>query len=327
MNAPVRIAVLDDYQGVALEMADWSSLPPEAEVTTFCDHLVDEDALAARLAPFQVVCAMRERTPLPRSLLQRLPALRLIVTTGARNAAIDIAAAHELGITVCGTKACAHGTPELTWALILALTRNLFAESGSLRAGGWQVGIGGDLQGRMLGLLGLGRIGSAVAAVGRAFGMKLIAWSPNLTEARAAEHGARLVDKEMLFRMADVLTIHMVLGERTRGLVSARDIGLMQPTAYLVNTSRGPIVDEAALIEALRARRIAGAGLDVFDIEPLPPEHPFRSLPNVLATPHIGYVSRASYEVFYQDTVEDIRAWMAGTPLRVIGGNINGVRS
>ena len=320
MSAPVRIAVLDDYQGIALEMADWTSLPPAAEVAVFCDHLTDEDALAARLAPFQVICAMRERTPLRRSLLQRLPALRLIVTTGARNAAIDVVAANELGITVCGTNACTHATPELTWALILALTRNLIAENSFLRAGGWQLGVGGDLRGRVLGVLGLGRLGSAVATVGQAFGMEVIAWSQNLTEERANTHGVRRVDRDTLFREADVLTIHLVLSERTHGLVGAHELGLMRQGAYLVNTSRGPIVDEAALIEALRAKRIAGAGVDVYDVEPLPVEHPFRSLPNVLATPHIGYVSRASYEVFYRDTVEDIRAWMAGAPMRVITG-------
>ncbi len=313
----IRVAVLDDYQGVALKMADWSVLDGRAEITVFRDHLSEPSAIVERLIPFDVVCVMRERTPLPGSILARLPNLKLIVSTGPRNASIDLAAARALGITVCNTGYSSHAAAELTWALILALVRSIPVEYLSVRSGGWQVSVGGDLHGRTLGVIGLGRLGGAVARVGRAFDMQVLAWSQNLTRERAEAHGARLVSKEVLFREADIVTIHLVLSERTRGLVGRSDLELMKPTAYLVNTSRGPIVDEAALIETLRKRTIAGAALDVYDVEPLPESHPFRSLDNVLATPHIGFVTSSAYEVFYRDTVEDIVAWLDGRPVRV----------
>jgi phosphoglycerate dehydrogenase-like enzyme len=316
----IKVAVLDDYQGAALQMADWSALKGRADVTVFRDHLSDPAAVVERLRPFDVVCVMRERTPLPGSILEQLPNLKLIASTSVRNASIDLAAAKERGITVCGTRYSAHGATEMTWALILAMIRNVPAESASMRSGGWQVSVGGDLQGRTLGVLGLGRIGSRVGEIGRAFGMEVIAWSQNLTRERAEERGARRVSKEDLFRGADILTIHLILSGRTRGIVGATELGLMKPAAYLVNTSRGPLVDEGSLIEALERRRIAGAALDVYDIEPLPDPHPFRSMDNVLATPHAGFVTRGTYELFYGDTVENITAWLEGSPVRVMEG-------
>ena len=309
-----RIAVLDDYQNVALSSADWSPLDGKATLTVFNDHLTDSDALVARLEPFDVISVMRERTPLPRAVISRLPKLRLIASTGARNASIDAAAATELGIEVAHTGYNPTPTVELTWALILASARNLLGETGSLRSGGWQRFVGDDLAGRTLGVLGLGNIGGAVARIGKAFGMDVIAWSQNLTEARAGEVGARLVTKDELFGQADILTIHLVLSRRTVGLVGARELNLMKPTARLVNAARGPIVVEADLIAALTNGRIAGAALDVFDHEPPSPDHPFRTLPNVLATPHIGYVSRNLYARFYQDTVRNIRQWIDRQP-------------
>ena len=311
-----RVAVLDDYQDVALEMADWSSLP--ADVDVFSDHLSDEQDLVNRLEPYDVVVAMRERTPFQRSLLERLPNLRLLVTTGIRNASIDVGAAHDSGVTVCGTEGLPYPTAELTWGLILALMRRIPAEDAATRQGEWQVTMGEGLQGKTLGLLGLGRLGSQVAAVGNAFGMDLIAWSQNLTAERAAEYGAALVSKEELLSRSDILTIHLVLGDRTRGLVGADELSLMKRSAYLVNTSRGPIVDEAALIDALRKGTIAGAGLDVFDVEPLPADHVLRTLPNTVLTPHVGYVTAETYRVFYGDAVEDIRAFLDGSPVRVV---------
>ena len=306
-----RIAVLDDYQNVALSLADWSALGERAAVTVFNDHLADADAIVERLKPFDVVCVMRERTPMTRAIIERLPKLRLIASTGMRNASIDLEAAEERGVEVVHTGYGATPTVELTWALILASARNIVAENASLRSGGWQQTVGDDMAGRTLGLLGLGRIGGAVAKVGAAFGMRVIAWSQNLTKERATEVGAALVSKDELFREADVLSIHLVLSGRTRGLVGAADLKLMKPTARLINTSRGPIVVEADLIAALRDNKIAGAAVDVFDTEPLPPGHPLRTLPNVLATPHIGYVSRGLYERFYRDTVENIARWLA----------------
>jgi phosphoglycerate dehydrogenase-like enzyme len=307
---PLRIAVLDDYQNVALSMANWAVLDGKATVTVFNDHLSDTDAVVARLQPFDIVCVMRERTPMSRALISHLPKLRLIASTAMRNASIDLEAAAERGIEVVHTGYSSHPTIELTWALILASARNLVAELASLRAGGWQRLIGEDLAGRTLGLLGLGNIGGAVARIGKAFGMEVIAWSQNLTAERAAEAGARLLSKEELFRQADFLSIHLVLSSRTRGLVGAKELALMKPTARLVNTSRGPIVVEADLIAVLRSGKIAGAAIDVFDQEPLPADHPFRSLPNLLATPHIGYVSHDLYVRFYQDTVDNIRQWL-----------------
>jgi phosphoglycerate dehydrogenase-like enzyme len=305
------IAVLDDYQNVALSLADWSALGERAAVTVFNDHLADSDAIVERLKPFDVVCVMRERTPMTRAIIERLPRLRLIASTGMRNASIDLEAAKERNVQVVHTGYGATPTVELTWALILSSARHIVAENASLRSGGLQQTVGDDMAGRTLGLLGLGRIGGAVAKVGGAFGMRVIAWSQNLTKERAGEVGATLVSKDELFREADVLSIHLVLSGRTRGLVGAADLKLMKPTARLINTSRGPIVVEADLIAALRDNKIAGAAVDVFDTEPLPSGHPLRTLPNVLATPHIGYASRGLYERFYRDTVENIARWLA----------------
>jgi phosphoglycerate dehydrogenase-like enzyme len=305
-----KIAVLDDYQNVALSMANWSVLDGQATVTVFNDYLPDSDAVVARLQEFDVVCVMRERTPMTRAVISRLPKLRLIASTAPRNASIDLAAATERNIEIVHTGYSSRPTVELTWALILASVRNLAAENASLRAGGWQRFVGDDLAGKTLGVLGLGNIGGEVARIGRAFDMEVIAWSQNLTAERTTEAGVALVSREELFRRADILTIHLVLSTRTRGLVGASELALMKSTARLVNTSRGPIVVEADLIAALQSRKIAGAALDVFDQEPLPLAHPFRSLPNLFATPHIGYVSRALYQRFYQDTVDNIRQWL-----------------
>jgi phosphoglycerate dehydrogenase-like enzyme len=304
------IAVLDDYQSVALSLADWSVLGDRASVTVFNDHLADADAVVERLQPFDIVCVMRERTPLTRAIIERLPRLRLLASTAFRNAAIDVRAAEQRGIPVVHTGYTSAPTVELTWTLILASARNLVAENTSLRNGGWQRFVGDDMAGQTLGALGLGNVGGAVAKIGKAFGMHVIAWSQNLTAERAKDVGAELVSKEELFGRADVVSVHLVLSDRTRGLVGARELALMKPTARLVNTSRGPIVVEADLIAALKAQNIAGAAIDVFDQEPLPLDHPFRTLPNLLATPHIGYVSRGLYSRFYQDTVENIRRWL-----------------
>lgn len=318
MSLP-RVAVLDDYQQAALTSADWSALRGRAEVTVFTDHLADPAAVASRLAPFEVIVAMRERTPFPGSLLQRLPALRLLVTTGMANASIDLAAAGRQGVVVCGTGGSAAAAPELTWALLMALIRHVPAEDARVRAGGWQQTVGGELAGRTLGLLGLGRIGERVAGYGRAFGMEVIAWSQNLTPERARACGAELVPKPELFARAGIVSIHLRLSPRTAGLAGAAELALLGREGYLINTSRGPIVDEAALIAALRGNIIAGAGLDVFDSEPLPAGHPLRSLPNTVLTPHLGYVTTESYQVFYGEAVADILAWLDGSPVRVLG--------
>ena len=314
----MKIALLDDYQGVALSCADWSAVESKAEITVFRDTVTDLDALAARLEPFEILGIMRERTPFPRALLERLPNLKLLVTTGHRNASVDVAAARELGITVCGTPSSAHAAAELTWALIMAAARRLDLESRSFREGGWQVGLGRDLHGATLGVIGLGRLGSLVAGYGRAFGMKVVAWSQNLTPERAAECGARAVDKETLFREADFATVHVKLSERSRGLVDAASLGLMKPDAWVVNTSRGPIIDRSALLAALKDKRIGGAALDVFDEEPLPADDELRRLDNVVATPHVGYVSRENYQTMYRVTAENILAFLAGQPQNVI---------
>jgi phosphoglycerate dehydrogenase-like enzyme len=315
---PLRVAILDDYQNVARRFADWALLPPGTDVHAFRDHLTEEGALAARLADFDVIVAMRERTPFPATLLERLPRLRLLLTTGRRNAAIDIVAATARGITVCGTDGLPYPTAELTWGLILALARRIPAEDRAMREGAWQTGVGVDLGGKTLAVLGLGRLGSRVARIGRAFDMRVIAWSQNLTAEDAAEKGAELVARDDLFRTADFLSIHLVLGERTRGLVGTREIKLMKPSAYLINTSRGPIVDEAPLIEALVKGHLAGAGLDVFDEEPLPAGHPLRALANTVLTPHLGYVTEGTYRTFYGQAVEGILAYLRGAPLRLI---------
>ncbi len=314
----MRVAILDDYQGVALALADWQSLHPQAQMQAFADHLDGLDALAQRLHTFEGIVAMRERTPFPRALLDRLPNLRLLVTAGMRNAAIDIAAAAERNVLVCGTEMLPYPTAELAWGLILALCRHIPREDQAVREGRWQTTLGIGLKGKTLGLLGLGRLGSQVAGVGKAFGMETIAWSQNLTAERAAEAGAALVSKAELFARADIVSIHLVLSPRSRGLVGEAELARMKPTAFLVNTSRGPIVDEAALLAALRAKRIAGTGLDVFEPEPLPRDHPVLKLDNVVITPHLGYVTEEGYRLAYGQAVEDIRGFLEGKPMRVI---------
>jgi phosphoglycerate dehydrogenase-like enzyme len=307
----MKIAILDDYQNVAAQCADWSQLAASAELTFFNDHLSDVDALVSRLEPFDIVCVMRERTPLTAEVIGRLPALKLIASTGPQNASIDINAARARSIEIVNTGYNSYPTIELTWGLILAGARHIATEAQGLRAGMWQTTLGVGLHGKTLGIVGLGRVGQGVARVGLAFGMRVIAWSQNLTSDKASEHGVTLATKEKLFRTSDIVSVHVILSGRTRGLVGRSELDLMKSSALLVNTSRGPIVDESALIEALHAKRIAGAAVDVFDREPLPPEHPFRSLPNVLATPHIGYVADDLYRTFYQDTVSNIVSWMA----------------
>jgi phosphoglycerate dehydrogenase-like enzyme len=304
-----RIAIFDDYQNVALELADWSPVTERATVTVFNDHLSEAKDIVDRLRDFDAVCVMRERTPLTRDILERLPRLKLIASTGSRNASIDVDAAAARGIEVMHTNYDSSPTVELTWALILANARNLPTETASVRSGGWQRTVGDGIRGKVLSVLGLGNIGSQVAQIAGAFGMDVIAWSENLAPEKAAAAGARLVSKKELFERADILTIHLVLSARTRGLVGSPELALMKRSARLVNTSRGPIVDENALVETLGEGRLAGAAVDVYDIEPLPPEHPFRRLDNVIATPHIGYVSRDLYRVFYQDAVANIAGW------------------
>ncbi|WP_116203781.1 D-2-hydroxyacid dehydrogenase family protein [Amycolatopsis circi] len=314
----MKIAILDDYQNAALQCADWAPLGAEIEV--FREPFAGPDEVVTRLAGFDVVVAMRERTPFPAAVFDRLPVLKLLVSTGRRNAAIDLDAAKRCGVVVSATGALAAPTVEHAWALILAGARNLPLEFRSMREGGWQVGLGMALRDKTLGLLGLGRLGAEVARIGQAFGMKPIAWSQNLTPERAAEHGVTAVSKEDLFAQADVLSVHLVLSERTRGLVGAAEFAAMKSSALLVNTSRGPIVDESALLDALRGKEIAAAALDVYDVEPLPADHPLRTLDNAILTPHIGYVSRETYEVFYGGAVEDIAAFQAGEPINVLNG-------
>ena len=315
----VQIAVIDDWQQVASGVVDWSVLASVGQVQFLHDYPADTATMIERLQGFDVICLMRERSTFDQALLQGLPRLKLLVTGGMRNAAIDIPAAKALGIQVCGTDSYKHAAPELTWALIMASTRNLLAEANSLRAGGWQVGLGGDLHGKTLGILGLGSIGQKVAQFAQVFGMRVIAWSENLTPERAAQAGVTWVSKQQLFEQADILTVHLVLSDRSRGLVDAEALGWMKPGARLVNTARGPIVDEQALIHALESGQLAGAALDVFADEPLPLDHPFRRLPNVLATPHVGYVSEQNYQQFYGQMIEGIRAWASGAPIRVLG--------
>ena len=318
----MKVAVLDDYQGIAESLADWSQLPPGTEVSFFSDHLTSEDALADRLAAFDVVMGMRERTAFPRSLLERLPNLRLLVTTGRRNASFDIEAASDLGIAVSGTNGAGEGPTELTWGLILGIVRQIPLEDRLSRQGKWGTTVGIGLKGKTIGLLGLGHIGSLVARVANAFDMNVIAWSQNLTAGRARECGATLVDKDTLFRDSDILSVHVVLSQRTRGLVGARELALMKPTAYLVNISRGPIVDEDALIDVLQRRAIAGAALDTFDVEPLPEGHPLLQLDNTLICPHLGYVTDDSYRAMYAGVIEDIRAFASGEPVRMINEEV-----
>jgi phosphoglycerate dehydrogenase-like enzyme len=306
----MKVAILDDYQGVALHLADWSGVSKRARIDVFTDHVADPDGVVARLLPYDVLAVMRERTPLRRDIIERLPNLKMIASTAPRNASIDMAAAAERGITVTHSGYSSTPTVELTWALILAGARHIIAEAEAVRRGGWQHTIGEDMADKTLGIVGLGSVGTRVAKVAHAFGMNVIAWSQNLTVEKAAAAGATLVSKEQLFRQADVVTIHLVLSDRTRGLVGAHLLALMKPTARLVNTSRGPIVVEAELIEALHSKRIAGAAIDVYDTEPLPADHPYRRIDRLLATPHIGYVSRGLYERFYGDTAANIAAWL-----------------
>jgi len=314
------IAILDDYQNVALKMADWSRLQKAHRLVVFNERLPDVEACARALAEFDVIGIMRERTPFQRPLFERLPKLRLLVTTGKRNASIDLAAARDHNVTVCGTGGGGLSTAELAIGLMLALARHLREEFAAMRpGGGWQTTLGFDLAGRTLGIVGLGNLGSRVGRIGAAIGMKVIAWSENLTPERAREQGAERVDKDELFRRADVISIHTVLSPRTRSLVGARELALMKPTAILVNTSRGPIVEEAAILAALRERRIAGYAADTFDVEPLPPDHPLRSEPRALLTPHLGYVTEETYRSFYSGMVTAIEGWLGGKPVGVIG--------
>jgi phosphoglycerate dehydrogenase-like enzyme len=318
-NNMMRLAILDDYQHAALGLADWDSLRPAVTVQTFHDTITDEDALAERLRDFEIIVAMRERTQFSRTLIERLPKLKLLVTTGWRNASIDQKATAERGIPVCGTHMLHSTTMELTWALILALARNIGPESQSLRQGRWQTRLGVMLQGKVLGTVGLGDLGSKVAAIGKAFQMEVIAWSQNLTAERAASLGVQRVEKEELFRRSDFVTIHLVLSQRTRGLIGVAELALMKPSAYLINTSRGPIIDEQALISALENHKIAGAAIDVYNQEPLPADHPLLRLDNALLTPHLGYVTAESLCNAYGEAVEDIRAFLAGNLIRVLG--------
>ena len=313
-----KLAILDDYQGVALEMADWSILPNDIKITVFRDTLADVDAVAERLAPFEILAAMRERTPFPRPLFEKLPNLKLLVTTGMRNGAIDMKAAADHGVTVCGTAGNTESTVEMIWALIQAVVRRLPQQDKAAREGKWQTGVGWTLAGRTIGLVGLGRLGARTAAIANFFNMRVISWSENLTAERALECGAELVSRAELFSQSDVVSIHLLLSRRTRGLITADDLALMKSDAYLVNTSRGPIIDEKALIDFLRAGRIGGAALDVFDQEPLPKDHPFLGLDNTIISPHMAYVTEENLAAFYLETVEDITAWLNGDPIRVL---------
>jgi phosphoglycerate dehydrogenase-like enzyme len=318
----MRLSILDDYQGVALEMADWAPVRARGiEIAVERFPFADADDVVRSLADSEIVAAMRERTPFPRSIVERLPKLKLLITTGMRNASFDMAALRDRGVTVCGTGGPGGGnedTAELAWGLILGAARRIAEDHAFMRHGGWQTRIGHRVAGKTLGLLGLGRLGSAVARVGLAFGMKAIAWSQNLTAEKAAEQGVERVEKDELLRRADILSVHLVLSDRSRGLVGAREIGLMKPTSILVNTSRGPICDTAAVIEALKGGRLAYAGLDVYDQEPLPLNHPLRTAPNVILTPHIGYVTEENYRSSYPQIVENILGYLDGKPIRVI---------
>ncbi|MGB7717199.1 MAG: D-2-hydroxyacid dehydrogenase family protein [Pseudolabrys sp.] len=315
----VRAAVLDDYQNVGLTFADWSPITRDVEVKVFDKPFANQAEVIKALQGFAIIVGMRERTPFPRKVIEALPNLKLLITTGARNNSFDVKACSERGITVCGTGVVGSPTTGIAFGLMLELTRRVGFENARLKAGApWQVTIGRDLEGLTLGILGLGKLGQRSATVGKAFGMKTIAWSQNLTPEKAQAGGAELVTKEDLFRSADVVTIHLILSDRSRGLVGAKELGLMKKTSYLVNTSRAPIVDEKALIATLQSKSIAGAGLDVFDVEPLPLDHPFRKMDNVVITPHLGYVSEQNYRKYFPDIVEDIRAWLDGKPVRVV---------
>ncbi len=314
----MRVAILDDYFNIALELADWSQVKKRADVQVFTKHLGGEENAAKQLADFEIIVGMRERTPFPATLIRRLPKLKLLITTAMRNLSFDLEAARSQGVTVCGTGSVGSPTSELAMGMMIALARDIPGQFASMRQGGWQTRPGYELGGKTLGLLGLGKLGGAMAAVGNALNMKVIAWSQNLTEQRAAECRARRVEKDELFRQSDFISIHLILGERTRGLVGARELGLMKPTAYLINTSRGPIVDEAALLKILQEKKIAGAAIDVYGVEPLPSDHPIRQLDNVLLSPHLGYVSVENFTRMYRDAAEDITAFLDGKPVRVL---------
>jgi phosphoglycerate dehydrogenase-like enzyme len=318
LRVTVNVAVLDDYQRVARAYAEWDRLDGRAELTVFTDHLADPERVVERLAPFEVVVAMRERTPFPEALLERLPNLRLLVTTGMANASIDLAAARRLGVPVSGTGGVNSATAELTWGLILALARRITDEDRAVRDGGWQLTVGRDLAGATLGVLGLGRMGSQIVTVAKAFGMRVLAYSHHLTPERAAEAGAEYAELPDLLPRSDFVTVHLRLSDRTRGMLGEAELHRMRPTAYLVNTSRGPIVEEEALLRALHEGWIAGAGLDTFDLEPLPVDHPLRSAPNTVLTPHLGYVTARTYDVFFREALEDVEAYLGGAPVRVL---------
>jgi phosphoglycerate dehydrogenase-like enzyme len=314
-----RCAILDDYQNVALEAADWSKVAGDLDIEVFNQHIGGADNVIKALQGFGIVCAMRERTPFPRAVIEKLPDLKLLITTGLRNASFDVAAAKERGVVVCGTPSLGNPTSGIAIGLMLELTRHIGYENARLKAGApWQTTIGMDLDGLTLGVLGLGKLGTRTAKIAQAFGMKVIAWSQNLTAEKCKEVGVDYVSKDELFRRADFITIHLVLSQRTRGLIGGKELALMKPSAYIINTSRGPIIDEAALLAVLREKKIAGAGLDVFDVEPLPTDHPLRKMDNVVLTPHLGYVARQNYRAYFGGVVDDIRAFLDGKPVRVI---------
>jgi len=316
----LRCAILDDYQNIALKMADWSPLQGKAEINVFNQHLGDTDNVVKALKDFDIICAMRERTPFRRETLEALPKLKLLLTSGMRNASFDMEAAKQRGVVVCGTGGFGNPTEALAIGLMLELTRKIGFENARLKGGApWQITMGLDAEGQTMGIVGLGRLGARVAAVALALGMKVNAWSQNLTKERCAEVGVGYLSKEELFATSDVVSIHLILSKRTRGLIAGDDIARMKPTAYLINTARGPIVDEAALLKALQERRIAGAGIDTYSVEPLPLDSPYRKLDNVVLTPHLGYVTEQGYRAYYRDMVEDITAWLAGKPVRVMG--------
>lgn len=316
----MRVAILDDYQNTALASADWSLISGRTEIEVFTDHLFDEDKIVRRLQDFEVICAMRERTPFTSSLIERLPNLKLIISSGMRNRGIDIEAAKKNNVVVCGTKSVGKPTAELAWGLILALARKIATEDMNVRAGGWQQSIGEGLIGKTLGIAGLGNLGSRMAKIAKAFDMNVIAWSENLTQERCEEFGVKLVDKEGLLLNSDFLTIHLILSERTRGIFKAEDLCRMKSTSYIINTARGPIIDEDALINALKNKTIAGAGIDVFSVEPLPADHPFRHLQNTVVTPHLGYVEEENYRAYFSGYVEAIDAFLKGKPKNFLGG-------
>ena len=314
-----RCAILDDYQNVALTAADWSKVAGDLDIKVFNEHLGSPDDVVKALQGFGIVCAMRERTGFPRAVIEKLPDLKLLITTGLRNASIDVAAAKERGVTVCGTPSVGNPTSGIAIGLMLELTRRIGYENARMKAGvPWQTTIGMDLDGLTLGVLGLGKLGTRTANIAKAFGMKVIAWSQNLTAEKAQEAGVGYVAKDDLFRQSDFITIHVVLSPRTRGIIGAKELALMKPSAYIVNTSRGPIIDEAALLAVLREKKIAGAGLDVFDVEPLPTDHPLRKMDNVVLTPHLGYVAMQNYRAYFGGVVDDIRAFLDGKPVRVM---------